>query len=99
MYFISYKCVVGEVGSYFQLAVTFFFGLTYQTRDNVVPQFIFDPPFSVSLDPPLLFDIASAREVPFGILQYVQCILCGLTSVLLCVPFIFANSENVFIWW
>jgi len=25
-----------------------------------------------------LFDIASAREVPFGIPQYVQCILQGL---------------------
>ena len=25
MYFISYKCVVGEVSSYCQLAVTFFF--------------------------------------------------------------------------
>ena len=36
-----------------------------------------------------LFDIASAREVPFGIPQYVQCIL---HSVLLCVPFIFADS-------
>ena len=46
MYFISYKCVVGEVGSYCQLAVTFFFfGLTLSNRDNVVPQFIFDPPF------------------------------------------------------
>ena len=33
-----------------------------------------------------LFDVASAREVPFGILQYVQCILHELTSVLLCVP-------------
>ena len=38
-----------------------------------------------------LFDVASAREVP---LQYVQCILHGLTSVLLCVPFIFADSEK-----
>ena len=47
MYFISYKCVVGEVGSYCQLVVTFFFFMVspYQTRDNVVPQFIFDPPF------------------------------------------------------
>ena len=42
-----------------------------------------------------LFDVASAREVPFGILQYVQCILHGLISVLLCVPFIFADSESV----
>ena len=38
-----------------------------------------------------LFDVASAREVPFGMPQYVQCILLGLTSVLLCVPFIFAR--------
>ena len=28
-----------------------------------------------------LFNIASAREVPFGILQYIQCIIHGLTSV------------------
>jgi len=34
-----------------------------------------------------LFDVASAREVPFDILQYMQYILYGLTSVLLCVPF------------
>ena len=42
-----------------------------------------------------LFDIASAQEMPFNIPQYVQCILHGLTSVLLCVLFIFANSESV----
>ena len=54
MYFISYKCVVGEVGSYCQLAVTFFFLVSlYQTRDNVVPQFILTL-LSISLDPPLL---------------------------------------------
>ena len=41
-----------------------------------------------------LFDVASAREVPFGIPLYVQCILLGLTSVLLCVPFIFADCEK-----
>ena len=41
-----------------------------------------------------LFNIASAQQVPFGILQYVQCILYGLTSVLLCVPFIFAGSKK-----
>ena len=41
-----------------------------------------------------LFDVTSARQVPFGILQYVQCILHGLTSVLLCVPFIFTDSEK-----
>ena len=43
----------------------------------------------------LSFDIASAREVPFGILQYIQCILHGLTRVLLCVPFIFATAKSV----
>ena len=41
-----------------------------------------------------LFDVASAQEVPFSILQYVQRILHGLTSVLVCVPFIFADSEK-----
>ena len=41
-----------------------------------------------------LFDVASARQVPFGIPQYTQCILHGLNSVLLCVPFIFADSEK-----
>ena len=41
-----------------------------------------------------LFDVAWAQEVPFGIPQYVQCVLHGLTSVLLCVPFIFADSEK-----
>ena len=29
-----------------------------------------------------LFDVALVQEVPFGILQYVQCILQGFTSVL-----------------
>ena len=42
-----------------------------------------------------LFDVTSAREVPFGIPQYVQCILQGLISVLLCIPFIFADNESV----
>ena len=42
-----------------------------------------------------LFDVASARQVPFGIPQYIQCILHGLTNVLLCVPFIFADRESV----
>ena len=41
-----------------------------------------------------LFDVASARQVPFGIPQYVQCILHGVSSILLCVPFIFADSEK-----
>ena len=34
------------------------------------------------------FNVASALEVSFGIPQYVQCILHGLTSVLLCVAFL-----------
>ena len=42
-----------------------------------------------------LFDVASAQQVPFDIPQYIQCIIHGLTSVLLCVPFIFADSEGV----
>ena len=41
-----------------------------------------------------LFDVTSAGHMPFGILQYVECILHGLTSVLFCVPFIFADSER-----
>ena len=47
-----------------------------------------------------LYSIASAREVPFGILQRVQCILQGLTSVHFCTTFIFANSEfGGHTWW
>jgi len=41
-----------------------------------------------------LFDVTSAQEVPFGIPLYVQYILQGLTSVLLRVPFIFADSKK-----
>ena len=41
-----------------------------------------------------LFNIAWYREVPFGIPQYIQCILHGLTGVLLSVPFIFTDSEK-----
>ena len=41
-----------------------------------------------------LFGVTSTRQVPFGIPQYVQYILHGLTSLLLCVPFIFADSEK-----
>ena len=42
-----------------------------------------------------LFNVTSAREVPFGISQYIQYILHGLTTVLLCVvPFIFADREK-----
>ena len=42
-----------------------------------------------------LLDITPAQEVLFCIPQYVQYILQGLTGVLLCVPFIFADSESV----
>ena len=41
-----------------------------------------------------LFNIVSVQEVPFDIPQYVQCVLHGLTSVLHCVPFIFAESKR-----
>jgi len=41
-----------------------------------------------------LFDIALAREVPFAIPLYIQCILHGLTMALLCVPFIFVHHEK-----
>jgi len=49
-----------------------------------------------------LFDVASTRELPFGIPQYI-CILHGLTNALLCVPFIFADSKKCWFsgctWW
>jgi len=41
-----------------------------------------------------LFDITLSQDVPFGTPQYIQCILQGLTSILLCVPFILADSEK-----
>jgi len=41
-----------------------------------------------------LFDVASAQEVPFAILLYMQCILHGLTMALLCVPFIFVHYKK-----
>jgi len=40
-----------------------------------------------------LFSVASAREVPFAIPLCMQCILHGLTTALLCVPFIFVRHE------
>jgi len=45
----------------------------------------------------LLFEIASTREVPFAIPLYIQCVLHGLSTALLCVPFIFVhhNSKSV----
>ena len=42
-----------------------------------------------------LCNITSALKVSFGIPQYVPCIVQGITSALLCVPFIFADSEMV----
>jgi len=42
-----------------------------------------------------LFDIDSAQEVLCGISEYIQYILHALTSGLLCVPFIFADSVNL----
>ena len=41
-----------------------------------------------------LFDATSAVEVPFGMPQYLKCIFHGLTSILLCVPFVFADSKK-----
>jgi len=41
-----------------------------------------------------LFDIASAREVPFVIPLYIQCVLHGLTTALLYVPFISVHHEK-----
>ena len=41
-----------------------------------------------------LFDVTLSREVSFGIPQCIKCILHGLTSVFLCVPFIFAESKK-----
>jgi len=42
----------------------------------------------------LLFNVASAQEVPFAIPLYMQSILHGLTVALLCVPFIFVHHEK-----
>ena len=41
------------------------------------------------------FDVTSSQDVPFGIPQYVQCTHHGLTFVLICVPFLFADSPKV----
>ena len=38
-----------------------------------------------------LFNVTSAQEVLLGLLQYIQCIVHGLTGVL---PFIFADSKK-----
>ena len=50
MYFISYKCLVDEVSSYCQLAVTFFrfFGLTLSNQRQCSASVHFDPPFHKS---------------------------------------------------
>ena len=57
MYFISDKCVVGGVGSYCQLAVTFF-GLTLPNQRQCSASVHFEPPLSISLDPPLIISAA-----------------------------------------
>jgi len=41
-----------------------------------------------------ILNVASAREVPFTIPLYMQYILYGLTTALLCVPFIFVHHEK-----
>ena len=40
-----------------------------------------------------LFSIASAKEIPFAIPQYVQCILYELTGVLLLLSFFYAKTR------
>jgi len=42
----------------------------------------------------LVFDVASSLDVPIGTPQCIQCILRGLTSALLCAPFIFAHHKK-----
>ena len=55
MYFISYKCAVGEVGMLLSAVCDFFW--SHLTKpDNVVSQFILTP-LSISLDLPLPFTI------------------------------------------
>ena len=41
-----------------------------------------------------MFNVTCSREVPYGIPQYVQCILHGLSNVLLCVPYTLADSKR-----
>jgi len=41
-----------------------------------------------------LFSVTSARELPFAMPLYMQCILHGLTMALLCVLFIFVHHEK-----
>ena len=51
--------VAGEVGSHCQMVVTFFILVSpYQTRDNVVPQFISAPD-----QPPLISTTSSATVI------------------------------------
>jgi len=40
-----------------------------------------------------LLNVTSAREVPFAIPLYMQCILHGLTTALLCVSLIFVHHK------
>jgi len=41
-----------------------------------------------------LLNVASAREVPFALPLYMQCILHELTMALLCAPFIFVHHKK-----
>ena len=41
-----------------------------------------------------LFNIASSRDMPFGIPQYVQCTQYGLAFVLLCFPFFSLTTQG-----
>jgi len=43
----------------------------------------------------LLFDITSSLDVPFEALMFIKCTLYGLTSALLCVPFILLTMKSV----
>ena len=42
-----------------------------------------------------LFDVASAQQVPFDILQYIQCTFHGFTCVLLCVTLSLLITQGV----
>ena len=67
MYLISDKYVVSEMGSYFQLAVTLFFGLT--PRQCSVSEFILTSPLSITLDLPLLHAITVTKQKKTSILK------------------------------
>ena len=43
----------------------------------------------------LLLDVMTVLQVPFGIPHYIQCMHHGLTFILLCVLFIFADNTSL----